>query len=99
MEYQSLLLGWSGRAAPKPATLAILRIMCPVGSIAYSVVVPIYGNEATLPELLAQLAQLRREYAGDFEVVFVVDGSPDNSHALLKLRLPQMPFASQLVAL
>ena len=73
--------------------------MCPVGTITHSVVVPIYGNEATLPELLSQLAELRREYAGDFEVVFVIDGSPDNSHALLKLQLPRMPFSSQIVVL
>ena len=66
---------------------------------AYSVVVPVFRNEATLPELLAQLAALREPYAAPFEVVFVIDGSPDNSHALLKLRLPAMPFASQLVVL
>lgn len=73
--------------------------MCPVGTIQYSVVVPIYGNEATLPELLSQLAELRGGYGGDFEVVFVIDGSPDNSHALLKLQLPRMPFSSQIVVL
>src|SRR6187200_3016047 len=78
--------------------------MCPVASressvTAYSVVVPVFRNEATLPELLAQLAALREPYAAPFEVVFVNDGSPDNSHALLKLRLPAMPFASQLVVL
>ena len=73
--------------------------MCPVGTIHYSVVVPIYGNEATLPELLSQLAGLRREYAGEFEAVFVIDGSPDNSHALLALELPRMPFSSQIVVL
>src|SRR4051812_41461813 len=73
--------------------------MCPVGSINYSVVVPVYGNEATLPELLSQLAQVRHEFGDSFEVVFVIDGSPDQSHALLKLRLPAMPFSSQLVVL
>ena len=51
----------------------------------YSVVVPVYRNEATLPDLLAQLAQLRGDFAGGFEVVFVIDGSPDNSHALRAL--------------
>jgi len=64
-----------------------------------SVVVPVYRNEATLPELLGQLAVLHQQRAGGFEVVFVIDGSPDNSYALLKLRLPEMPFPSQLVAL
>jgi polyisoprenyl-phosphate glycosyltransferase len=65
----------------------------------YSVVVPVYRNEETLPELLRQIAGLGEELAGAFEAVFVVDGSPDNSYALLKLRLHEMPFASQLVAL
>jgi glycosyltransferase involved in cell wall biosynthesis len=67
--------------------------------VTYSVVVPVYRNEATLPDLLLQLAELRREYPGEFEVVFVIDGSPDNSHALLKLQLPMTPFASQLIVL
>jgi hypothetical protein len=31
--------------------------------------------------------------------VFVIDGSPDNSYALLKRQLPGMPFPSQLVCL
>lgn len=61
--------------------------------------VPVYRNEATLPELLRQLAVLQEPYAGAFEVVFVIDGSPDNSHALLKAILPDMPFPSQLVVL
>lgn len=64
-----------------------------------SVVVPVYRNEATLPELLRQLAALHEERPGSFETVFVIDGSPDNSYALLKLRLGEMPFPSQLVSL
>ena len=64
-----------------------------------SVVVPVYGNEATLPALLEQIAAVYRERLDWFEVVFVIDGSPDNSHALLKLRLQQMPFPSQLISL
>jgi glycosyltransferase involved in cell wall biosynthesis len=65
----------------------------------YSIVVPVYRNEATLPELLRQVAGLQPSYAGSLEVVFVIDGSPDNSHALLKAMLPDMPFHSQLIAL
>jgi polyisoprenyl-phosphate glycosyltransferase len=64
-----------------------------------SVVVPVYRNEATLPALLAQLARLHAESDTGFEVVFVIDGSPDNSHALLNLQLPTMPFPSQVVVL
>ena len=65
----------------------------------HSLVVPVYGNEATIPELLRQIAALEQQMGDSFEVVFVVDGSPDNSYALLKLRLPQMPFPSQLICL
>lgn len=65
----------------------------------HSVVVPVYRNEPTLPDLLRQLAALSTEYPGSFETVFVVDGSPDNSYALLKLQLPEMPFPSRLVSL
>lgn len=62
-----------------------------------SVVVPVFRNEATLPDLLAKLAA--RAASDPFEVVFVIDGSPDNSYALLKTRLPGMPFPSQLICL
>jgi glycosyltransferase involved in cell wall biosynthesis len=64
-----------------------------------SVVVPVYRNEATLPELLRQISDLYERSSAPFEVIFVVDGSPDNSYALLKLRLGEMPFPSQLVSL
>jgi glycosyltransferase involved in cell wall biosynthesis len=65
----------------------------------HSVVVPVFRNEATLPELLRQLADLHERGPFAFEVVFVVDGSPDNSYALLRLELTRMPFPSQLVSL
>jgi glycosyltransferase involved in cell wall biosynthesis len=65
----------------------------------HSVVVPVYRNEATLPSLLAQLAALHEESALSFEVLFVIDGSPDNSLAYLKMHLGTMPFPSQLVIL
>jgi polyisoprenyl-phosphate glycosyltransferase len=68
-------------------------------SITHSIVVPVYRNEPTLSELLRQIADLAGQRAGSLEVVFVVDGSPDNSYALLKQRLAGMPFQSQLVSL
>ena len=63
-----------------------------------SVVVPVYGNEASLPDLLQQVVALHQRYP-EVEAIFVVDGSPDNSYALLRLRLPLMPFRSTLVSL
>jgi glycosyltransferase involved in cell wall biosynthesis len=63
-----------------------------------AVVVPIYGNEESLPDLLEQMAALHQR-CPEVEGIFVVDGSPDNSYALLRLRLPAMPFRSTLVSL
>ena len=63
-----------------------------------AVVVPVYGNEESLPDLLRQMAALHERYP-ELEGIFVVDGSPDNSYALLRMRLPMMPFRSKLVSL
>ena len=65
----------------------------------YSLVVPIYRNEANIPALLAAIAGLQRELGPSFETIFVVDGSPDASHERLRQALPGQPFASTLVAL
>jgi len=63
-----------------------------------AVVVPVYGNEASLPDLLDQMSALHGRYP-DFQGIFVVDGSPDNSYALLRMSLPARPFRSTLVSL
>lgn len=60
--------------------------------------VPVYGNEATLPELVARLGSLAERLPGRLEAVFVVDGSPDGSLGLLERMLPESPLASQVVA-
>lgn len=65
----------------------------------YSVVIPVYKNEETLPALIARLRGLDSELGGDLEAVFVVDGSPDRSHRLLAEALPSAVFRSQLVSL
>lgn len=64
-----------------------------------ALVVPIYRNEGSINELLQAVDQISRSVAGDFEAIFVVDGSPDRSHALLRERLPHSAFRSQLVTL
>lgn len=64
-----------------------------------SVVVPVYRNESNIPDLLRALAVLHADLKGDLEVVFVVDGSPDRSYALLRTGLPGQPFRSKLVLL
>lgn len=63
----------------------------------YSLIIPVYKNEESLPDLLAVLTDMNEKLSGKLEVVIVVDGSPDNSYSILRQRLPEMPFASQLL--
>ncbi len=65
----------------------------------YSLVIPVYRNEASLPELIDAVAGIAASLDGPFEAVFVVDGSPDRSYAVLREKLPAAPFASQLLSL
>ncbi len=63
-----------------------------------SLIIPVYGNAGSIPELLQQLRDLAQRLPTPLEVVFVVDASPDDSFAILKRELPLQPFASQLLA-
>src|SRR5664279_4589581 len=65
----------------------------------FSLVIPVYKNEANLDRLLAELAKLADAVAEEFEVVFVVDGSPDRCLEILRERLPALPLRTQLLAL
>ena len=65
----------------------------------YSLIIPVYRNEANLDRLLEAMADLASRIAGEFEVVFVVDGSPDRSFEILSERLPKMSIQSQLISL
>ena len=64
-----------------------------------SLVVPVYGNEGAIDALLAAVRGIAGRVDGDFEAVFVVDGSPDRSYALLRERLPQAGFRARLLGL
>lgn len=66
-------------------------------SVARSLIVPVYRNEANLPDLLGALAGLNEELGGGLEVVFVIDGSPDMSGAILVEALPTLPFPAKVV--
>ena len=66
----------------------------------YSIVVPVYRNEATLPAVVERSAAFARRLDGPLEVVFVVDGSPDASILVLRRLLQDVTsFSAQLVAL
>ena len=64
-----------------------------------SLIIPVYRNEASIPELLAELQGLHQALAGALEVVFVVDGSPDRCHELLRTLLPRTGLDATLVLL
>ena len=49
-----------------------------------SVVIPCYRSSATLPELVAQLHAELRARPHDYEVILVVDGSPDDTYAVAR---------------
>jgi glycosyltransferase involved in cell wall biosynthesis len=63
----------------------------------YSLVIPVYRNEGSIPELLDVLKDLNARLGHRLEVVFVVDGSPDRSAQLLAERLPHAGFRARLV--
>lgn len=65
----------------------------------FSLIIPVYRNEGSILLLLETLEDLNRLMNGDLEAVLVVDGSPDQSLALLTAALPNASFSSQLIAL
>jgi glycosyltransferase involved in cell wall biosynthesis len=64
-----------------------------------TLVIPVYKNEGSLPDLLIAIDGLSSKLAGDFEAVFVIDGSPDRCYEILRKQLPKQLFESQLVLL
>jgi glycosyltransferase involved in cell wall biosynthesis len=65
----------------------------------HSIVIPVYKNEASIPDLLQTLEGIGKRLGSDLEVVFVVDGSPDQSFQRLAAELPAVTFKSKLIAL
>ncbi|NIM10827.1 MAG: glycosyltransferase [Candidatus Aminicenantes bacterium] len=49
-----------------------------------SVVIPVYKNERFIDELVSRLQVTLTTITNDFEIIFVNDGSPDNSWELIK---------------
>ena len=64
----------------------------------YSLIIPIYRNEASLPRLLDAIHGMQASVDGGFEVVFVVDGSPDRCFEILQDTLPRLSYPAQLIA-
>ena len=63
----------------------------------YSLVVPVYKNEASIDGLLSTVAEIDRALGGKLELVVVVDGSPDRSFEILQELLPDQLYPSRLI--
>lgn len=64
-----------------------------------SIIVPVYRNSETVDALLDAMVDLNGALGGDLEIVFVVDGSPDDSHERLRRGLVNRPYRAQLLTL
>lgn len=64
----------------------------------FSLVIPVYKNAGSIERLLAALGGINASLRGQLEAVFVVDGSPDHSYALLRDALGTLGYPAQLLA-
>jgi glycosyltransferase involved in cell wall biosynthesis len=64
-----------------------------------SLVIPVYRNQDNLPRLFQAIDGLAQRLPAGFEVVFVVDGSPDQSLALIRTHAQTWPVRTQVIEL
>lgn len=62
-----------------------------------SLVVPVYGNSATIAPLIEAVKGIGASVEGGLEAIFVVDGSPDDSRARLLAELPESGLRARVV--
>lgn len=63
----------------------------------FSIIVPVYGNADSIPQLLDRLEELSNDMQDELEIVFVVDGSPDDSYGVLSRLLRGFVLPTQLI--
>lgn len=73
--------------------------MQPVLAPRYSLVIPVYRNSENIDDLLQACQALHLELERHLEVIFVVDGSPDDSYAQLLGKIPASGLRAQLISL
>lgn len=64
-----------------------------------SLIIPVYYNQDSLPALLKKIEFIYNKLSQDLEVLFVVDGSPDQSYEILKKNLPKAKYISKIILL
>lgn len=65
----------------------------------YSLVIPVYRNEGSIPALLEAIQALNEDLDRQLETIFVVDGSPDQSYSKLHAGLSALPLKAKLITL
>src|SRR5437868_5249689 len=64
-----------------------------------TLVIPVYRNQASLPDLVTAIERLSADLRGEMETVFVIDGSPDRCYEILRDELPRHSMRTKLVLL
>jgi polyisoprenyl-phosphate glycosyltransferase len=62
-----------------------------------SLVIPVYRNAAMITPLIAAVEYIASQVEGGFEVVFVIDGTPDDSKALILAALARSSISGVVV--
>ena len=68
-------------------------------TIDFSIVVPVYNNSETIIELIDDLNLIYTKLECSIEVIFVIDGSPDNSVELIKENTGIFLFSHTIIEL
>lgn len=64
-----------------------------------SIVIPVYRNASNVAALVDAMVELHDDLGGELELVFVVDGSPDDSYQQLLDRLPATGLNARIILL
>jgi glycosyltransferase involved in cell wall biosynthesis len=66
-------------------------------SVRRSLVIPVYRNAENISELTSAIVDLSKRIGPGLEIIFVIDGSPDNSAELLMAASKTLPCPSTIV--